>query len=178
MKVTLNNNKKTIFTRKCISEAILALLEKDSLAHLKISAIVQKAGVSRMTFYHYYDSPTAALKDYLQIIVYEYLENSENAQNRIQYLEYQHILYSLNFFDQYSRFFLTLSQNNLQGILLDGINRFMEEHIQTEGRLSIYQIYAYAGGLLNTFLKWEESGKKERAEAIAETIFQLYHPKD
>lgn len=177
MIVTIDTNKKTIFTRKCITEAILALLEKESFDHLKVSAIVQKAGVSRMTFYHYYDSPTSALKDYLQIIVAEYLENSENAQDRIQYLEYQHILYSLNFFDQYSYFFLSLVKNNLQGILLDGINHFMEEHIETEGRLSIYQVYSYAGGLLNTFLKWEENGKKERAEAIAETIFQLYHPK-
>jgi len=178
MKVNFDTNTKTIFTRKCISEAIIALLEKESFERLKISAIVQKAGVSRMTFYHYYDSPTAALKDYLQIIVAEYLESSKQNGERVEYLEYSHILYSLNFFDQYSYFFLTLEKNNLHGILLDGVNHFMEDHITTDGRFSLYQIYAYAGGLLNTFLKWEENGKKERAEEVAETIFQLYHPKE
>lgn len=174
MKVTVSQNPKTKFMRMCIAEAILALLETTDFAKLKISDIVRKAGVARMSFYKYYDSPYAALTDYLQIIISEYMQESPKEQERNTYLEYSHILYSLNFFDRYADFFLILSKNKLHSILLDGINGFMEENIRTAKQLSVYEMYSYAGGLLNTFLKWEEGGKQEAAEEVAQTIYRLY----
>lgn len=41
-------------------------------------------------------------------------------------------------------------------------------------KITIYEMYAYAGGLLNTFMIWEVSGKKESAEEIANEIYNLY----
>ncbi len=58
--------------------------------------------------------------------------------------------------------------------MLDGINQFMTKHIQTNRRLSIYTLYSYAGGLLNIFLQWEESGKKDSAEDIAKNVYEMY----
>lgn len=175
MKIKTNINKKTVFTRMCIAEAIVALLETTDFQKLKISEIIKKAGVSRMTFYKYYNSPYEALTDYLKIIISEYMKNNEKAEIRERYMEYDHILYSLRFFDQYANYFLTLAKYKLHGILLDGINRFMVEHIQTAKKISVYEMYSYAGGLLNTFLKWEEEGKKDSAEEIADIMCQMYN---
>ncbi len=52
---------KTRFTRMCIGEAIVELMKTNPLKQLHISAIVHKAGVSRMTFYKHYISIQAAL---------------------------------------------------------------------------------------------------------------------
>lgn len=175
MQVTTSSNPKTEFTRKCISEAILSLLDTTPFHKLKVTDIIKRAGVARMTFYKYYDTPYAALTDYLSIIISEYIAEGSSRQSRETYMEYGHILYSLNFFDRYASFFLTLSKYKLHSIMLDGINGFMLENIKTNSKLSVYELYAYAGGLLNTFLKWEEGGKKEPVEGIAERIFQLYH---
>ena len=41
---------------------------------ITISDIVKKAGVSRMTFYHYFQSKTDALNSYLHEIIELYLE--------------------------------------------------------------------------------------------------------
>ena len=52
-------NKKTQrnrFTRMCIGEAIVELMKRDSLDKITVSQIAKKAGISRMTYYHYYDS--------------------------------------------------------------------------------------------------------------------------
>lgn len=174
MIVSTHLNQKTKFTRTCISEAILALLKTTEFEKLKISDIVKKAGVSRASFYHYYDSPYSALTDYLQIMIAEYMAESREKQVRYVYFTRDHILYSLNFFDRYADFFLTLAKHKLHGILLDGINQFMLENIQTTRPLSIYELYSYAGGLLNTFLKWEEEGKKDSAEEVADTLYNLY----
>lgn len=168
-------NPKTAFTRKCIAEAIVELLEETSYDKLKVSAIVKRAGVARMTFYKYYDSPYAALTDYLNIIISEYLESSGAKDATDYYMKYEHILYALTFFDKYAKFFMVLAKNNMHTIMLDGINQFMMEHIQPSTKLSVYKMYSYAGGLLNTFLKWEETGKKDAAEDIAQMMYHLYN---
>lgn len=170
-----NRNKKTEFTRMCIAEAIVSLLETTEYSKLKVSQIIKKAGVARMTFYKYYDSPYSALTDYLRIIIGEYIESSKAKLESQAYMEYEHILFSLRFFDRYANYFLTLAKYKLHGIMLDGINRFMTEYIQPAKKLSVYELYSYAGGLLNSFLKWEEEGKKDSAEEIAQTMYAMYN---
>ena len=39
----------------------------------------------------------------------------------------------------------------------------------------MYELYAYAGALLNSFLKWEEDGKKESAHNVAQMIYRLFN---
>lgn len=162
-------NAKSEFTRRCIGEAILQLMEKTDFVHLKISDIVKRAGVSRTTFYKYYSSIYDVLTDYLSIIVSEFLiEGEANGSN--QYFEESHILFSFHFFDRYADFFLTLSKNRLHSIMLEGINDFMKMHIQPTKSVTIYQLYAYAGALLNSFIMWEEGGKKEPVDEIAANL--------
>ncbi len=52
---------KNKFTRMCIGEAVIALLQNNPLKGLRISDVVKKAGVSRVTYYKYYTSPQSAL---------------------------------------------------------------------------------------------------------------------
>ncbi|MBE5938363.1 MAG: TetR/AcrR family transcriptional regulator [Lachnospiraceae bacterium] len=174
MIINRSHDKKTIFTRMCISEAIIKLLQKYDFNKITVTNIVKTAGVARMTFYNYYNSSTAALKDYLQIIISEYVEDASKKLTGTEHVEYNHILHALNFFDKYAHFFLTLAKHNMHGILLDGINQFMINNVQRNKNYSLYELYSYAGGLLNSFLKWEEDGKKESSSVIAETIYKLY----
>ena len=174
MIVNSSLNQKTKFMRTCIGEATLALMANTEFSKLKVSDIVKKAGIARASFYKYYGSPYAALSDYLQIIIGEYMEDSQGAQARDRYMERDHILYSLKYFDRYADCFLTLAKHGLHGIMLEGVNRFMEENIKTSTRQSVYELYSYAGGLLNTFLKWEQEGKKDSAEEVADMLYDLY----
>ena len=108
----------------------------------------------------------------LKEIVADYLKARKNTPGLGNYQEYSHVVFSLKFFDQYKTFFLTMTQNGLHSILMDGINEFMLSYLPKETVQSLYDIYYYAGGLLNTFLKWEENGQKESAEKIARIICQ------
>lgn len=85
-------------------------------------------------------------------------------------MEFSHIVFSLEFFDQYADFFLTLSANGLHSVMINAMNQFIENYIQKETQLSIYQMYSYGGALLNIFLKWEENGKKDSVQDIARTL--------
>ena len=174
MSILFLHSKKTKFTRMCIAEAIIALLESTDLAHLKISAIVHKAGVSRMTFYKYYFSPRDALEDYLRIIVDEFLDTAGYSSRILPCTGYGHVLFALNFFDRYRCFFLTMEKQGLYQLLLDTVNGFITEHTKPSDALTRFKGYAYAAGLLNCYLLWEKSGKSDSAETVARCICKTY----
>lgn len=167
-------NIKTEFTRMCIAEAIVELLKETEPEKIRISAVVKKAGVSRMTFYNNYNSITDALNDYLQIIIGLYIDECNKTPDIGGYLEYSHILYSLNFFDKYRTYFVTMAKCNLHSVMLNAINQFMLNQFPSDTPFSVYERYCYAGGLLNAFLKWEENKTNEKAEDIAALICKLY----
>lgn len=162
--------KRNRFTRMCIGEAVLALMEGQEFEKIKISDVVKKAGISRMTFYHYYHSNAEALKDYLDEIIMEYLQVSEHTEGIGRFHEKQHILFSLEFFDRYAALFLKLVKAKLYSLIIDAVNEFMLEQISPSYDGSVYELYYYGGALLNIFIKWEENGKKETAEEIAEIL--------
>lgn len=165
-----NKTRRSRFTRMCIGEAIIDLMKNTEYESIKISDIAKRSGISRMTFYHYYDSKLAALTDYLDEIILRYLRESRQNPNIGRFQEYAHILFSLNFFDQYADYFLVMAQAGLYSVLINGINEFMTSRFTSGFKSSLYGLYYYAGALLNTFLKWEEDGKQEPAEKIAEII--------
>ena len=168
-----NKTERNCFTRMCIGEALINLMQQKEYKSIKISDIVERAGISRMTYYNYYHSKTDILEDYLQELVGDYIRsaNAEENKNKIGgFQDYEHILHALNFFDQYADFFLTLVRADLYSVIIDAIDLFMEEQILPVYPRSVYRLYCYAGALLHTFIKWEEHGKKESVEEIANII--------
>ena len=74
----VNKDSKNTFTRMCIGEAIIKLLKDTNFDKIRITSVAKCAGVSRITFYKYYESIHDALCDYLNIIIIEYLEECAN----------------------------------------------------------------------------------------------------
>ncbi len=167
-------SQRTVFTRKCIAESIVDLMKKKPYEKITVSEVVRRAGVARMTFYNYYHTTYDALRDYLEIIIGEYLEESKKHPEIGGNRSYSHILFSLKFYEQYEDFLCTMAQHHLHSILLDGINGFMLKHSRVRTDHSVYEMYCYSGGLLNVFLTWIQGGKSETAEEIADIIYKLF----
>ena len=144
------HNKRTRFTRMCIGEAVFVLMDKKEYEKIKISDIVKTAGVSRMTFYHYYDTKEEAVQDYFHEIVKEYVWEVERSKGKLGHFhDRSSIMYS---------------------IVIDAMNTYLIEKIRPVYHIPDYELYFYGGALLNVFIQWEESGKKETAAQIAQTI--------
>ena len=75
---TAQKTERSVFTRMCIGEAIIELMQDKGMNGVNVSAIAKKSGVSRMTFYYYYDSVQEALTDYMKEIVADYLKARKN----------------------------------------------------------------------------------------------------
>lgn len=158
------------FTRMCIGEAFVALLHERRFDDVKISDIVTKAGISRMTYYNYYHSKTEILSDYLQEIIKEYIEETIEKKDIGTFHDYAHILHCLYFFEQYAPFILTLVHSNLYSIIISAINDYMLHQVYPRYSGSVYELYYYSGALINIFVQWIDHGKQESAEEIAGII--------
>lgn len=169
-----NKTERNRFTRMCIGEAIISLMQTMDFSQIRVSSIVRKAGVSRMTYYHYYDSKTDALIDYLNEMIAMYIQECSTKTDIGAFRDYPHLLFSLEFFDRYSVFFLTLAHAGLHSIIINAINDFMSKQLSPSQNSSIYELYVYAGALLNIFLKWEEDNKTKSAEEVAHIIQKVF----
>lgn len=166
------------FTRMNIGEAVAALLKEKELDKIQISEITKKAGVSRMTYYNYYETKEQALKDYLYELVKEFLAESDRHPEVGGMLTYGHIVFALMFFDRYADFLLTLNKAGFYGMIINAMNEFMHEHISIVYNGSIYELYCYIGALLNLFIKWEENRKEMSAEEVGRIISGFFNKKD
>lgn len=174
MEKYLLKSQKSRFNRMCIAEAIIELMKTEELKKIKISTVVKKAGVSRTTFYKHFNSLEEVLDDYMNEIVAEYnIERAKNAEIKSLY-DYKNILLTIYFFDQYADFFKTVTKQGFYSLLIDAINSFMTKNIYFD-KNNLYELYCYSGGLLNIFIKWEEDGKKEKPEEIAQIVYDLFH---
>ena len=174
IKTVVNNRKKE--TRTAITEAILDELErKKDFTKIKITDVIKIASVSRMTFYRYYENLYDALCDYLDMIVNGYMIEGGELRDPSVFMKLEHIEFSLKYFDGYSRYFMILNSHGLYSILIDAVNEYMIKNILPRKKLHMYELYAYAGALLNSFLKWEEDGKRESAHNVAQMIYRLFN---
>ena len=170
MKPRYPYTKRNKFTRMCIGEAITLLMKDKDFDHISISDITKRSGVSRMTFYNYYNSKDEAVRDYLKEIIDEYIEVEEDDETAGHYREKEHIVKALNFFDKHANFFVTFAKRKKIDFIIEAINSFMIKYVYPNRNYSKYELYYYSGALLNLFLKWEEEGKEISAEEVAEII--------
>lgn len=164
-----NYTKRNKFTRMCIGEAMVSLMKEKSYSKIKILDLAVKAGVSRMTFYKYYHTKEEVLGDYLNEIISGYVDIYDNDPSG-DFPNYNNMLNALVYFDKYADFFVGLANAGLYSLLVDATNEYMENNIVPKYGISLYKVYYFAGAILNTFIKWEENGKKESAEEIAKEL--------
>lgn len=159
-------------TRMHIGDTILGLLERYDLPEITISQITKTAGISRMTFYHYFETKEAALTDYLAELIHLYQEELKKHLQTVQAYAKDQLVFTLNFFARYERFLLGMEKRGYYHLLIQGVNQFLETYYKEALQHTLYQLYFYAGAFLNVFMEWIKGGKKETAEEIAEMILQ------
>lgn len=161
--------------RTYLAEGLIKLMKKRNFEDISITEICLRAGVSRMTYYRYFDTKESVLDYYMMDIIEEYIEENEDANKKVNLQDINRIKQCFVFFKRYSEFALCLKKANLSSIMLNGLNKYMEEHADEIHADTIrrYQLYYFAGALYNVFIHWLESGMKESEETMAKIIVNL-----
>jgi len=170
----LNNSKKTgqtLYLKECLQNSYFTLLEEKPADSISISEIVKLAGVSRMSFYRYYQTKEDVVKQYINdsfndfigTIRHDLIKNPQAAATiffsyfrsnklRIKILIKQGQFHL--FFESFSNFLL---ESNL---VIDSNPDIADED------LKYYYEYA-SGGILNLAKSWVLGEMNESDEEMA-----------
>lgn len=175
-KKVLETDKRKIanaIVRKKIRTALLYLLKEQSFTSISVTELIQKAGVSRSSFYRNYNS----MDDILLEIIDEMILDYEN--NRKYKLEdfhnYEFILHIFKFYEKYADIVITATNANISINILDEITDYI---IKTNGdmkstSISKYELYYYSGAGHSVILQWLKSGMKESPEDMAREFCRI-----
>lgn len=160
-----------------IVEALCALMKKQALRDISITAIAKKAGVSRMSFYRNFQTKEDIISYYINYMMQAYLKQSPVYEpGTHSFKTYEHIIFTLHFFKEYRDFVLCLDKENLTGVFLSRINEHISQNVKVpEGDPSyLYRLYSYAGALYNVYIEWIKHDMNVPAEKLADMLHDTY----
>ena len=146
-----------------LAEALIELMKTKDLKDIHVKDIVKRAGVSRMTYYRYFEDKEEILHSYMKNIMDEYLELEK--QTKHKFGTYEHILQNLNFFKQYKDYALCLHKAGMGDLILECVNKYVVKNEKHS-----FSLYFYAGALFNTYMQWIFEDTKTPAEELAHMI--------
>lgn len=166
-------NKNNIFAKECISLALISLMKTKPISEITVTEIVNKAGVSRMTYYRNYEVKEDILKDYFKTVLANFYDNEEYDDINT-FGKFKNIKGSINYFLKYKDFALCLINANLTHILLHCLNDYI---INKAKRLNLdyndIYLYAYSGALFNIYLEMVKGNNFNNFEIVGPKLERL-----
>lgn len=161
-----------------LAHALIDLMEKKPFDEISITELTKKAGVSRMSYYRHFSAKQQVLEEYLQTIVHRFRLEGEKRGYLGKGHGYEQLLYAFRFFRHHSRYALCLHHANLSSILLEGLNKYMEEYLlpPTADFAARCETYGYAGVLYNLYIQWLKENMQEKEENMAQIAFRIIYP--
>ena len=164
-------------TKKNISLALYALVLRTPYEEISISDICRKADVSRVTFYHYYDTKDDVLIQFSDERFAEFFDNIA-AKDSITFENL--IIEMFTYLKSISRQLTILRYAKKEEILLTQFHsygRYIFSHSSTTNVLkdknNPYLLPFLVGGLFEVIMKWLDEGMATPPEKVAESVFEI-----
>ena len=150
------------FTKECIVQALLKLMEEQSFSSISIQNIVDAAGVSRMAYYRNFSSKDDILRFHIANVTRDYLSRYEDIKPK-NFQEHLQLLFDY-----------LLEQKELgQKLFRAGMIALSKEAFD-QGMLayakdtkSYYNLCFLSGGLFNMYIFWLDNGCKETPRQLS-----------
>ena len=162
-------------TKVAIHNAIIDLLRERNLSEITVSALCQRAGVNRNTFYAHYNNPTEVVEEISKEFMQEFdkiaTRQDKNLDIRVEVCRYLYehrdvfsVLSSTNAEQTYLKIALAQAKKSTKTSL------FYEQ----SDYLPPYYDEFIVGGCCFVLKEWIEKGAKESPEEIGLTIHKLF----
>ena len=169
--------KTIIRTKNLISLALISLMYKKGYDEITVKEICEKAGVSRMSFYRYFDKKEDVFIDYCDARFEEFYDEYLN-QSMVTLEEF--VLDTFKFFKKYNRQLMILRQAGKEQILVKQFNGYAKYLIlHNNNKLVLEQrknpvIGPFlAGGLYNVLTTWLDDGMEQSPEEMRDLLLQI-----
>ena len=162
----MGNAERNSFVKSKITEATLILLRDKELKDISISEIIQKAQVSRNSFYRNYSEKENIIQEHIN----ELLHNWENDYTK-KGLNSNHEMYGSLFahLKENSEFYLMLKKRNLFHLFLAAFLNIRDPKAEQDN-LSAYVVSFIAYGTYGWIEEWIRRGMQESAGTMTELL--------
>ena len=152
-----------------ITQALLLLMRRKDYHDISVTALCEKAGTTRMSFYRSFESKEDVLAKYITRITAEFIEKTGISYERDTTQEY--FVKLLTHMKAQQWFCEALLRAGLIYLVKDEFDRvFLRVYA---GKYDAYKSSFLAGGIYNVFLFWLTNGCPETPEALAEKLTGL-----
>ena len=174
MKQKSNRNK----TKGLIALSLYSLMLKRSYEEISVKDICERAGVSRMSFYRYYNKKDDVFLDYCDERFEEFY--AIIAKSSKTFTSNEFTLEIFKFIKKYYRQIKILKMANKESMLLDQLNSYTRYVISNLKRDFFVEqknnpVFAsfVAGGLFNIIMYWVNTDMKMSPEEMNNHLYQL-----
>lgn len=170
------------YTREWTFEALSKLLEHKTFHDIKISEIIDKAGISRATFYRNFSNKEDIVKHKVQMLFQEF-HNDLLDQYMEQGLLDETLLIQLFFkrIDEQEKVIDTVIQTNLEYTMVDGILAIIQFHkerfyelVKTNKKTEDYTMDIVASSAWTLLSRWHRSGKEESPQELSNIYLSAF----
>lgn len=149
--------------KEALAIALLKLMEQKNLMQISISEIVNKAGVSRSSFYRNFNSKEEILIDYIEKRYRSYFKTLSLSENDIQLFLY----HRLHFIKQNKIFFICLRKNNLLNYLFEEMDPDLASYLSGKQIFaSPYHKAMFTSCSAGIIRQWIDNNFKESEEEL------------
>ncbi|MBP5553046.1 MAG: TetR/AcrR family transcriptional regulator [Spirochaetales bacterium] len=158
------------FTKDCIVQSLLNLMDEQSFPTISIQEIVDTAGVSRMAYYRNFSSKEDILRYHIASITDDFISKWESSKPK-NFQEYLVLLF--DYLLEQKEFGLKLVKAGMIVLAKDAFDKGMLAYANdTKG---FYNMCFFSGGLFNMYKFWLENGCRETPKQLSEFFAKKVH---
>jgi len=167
----------TVYLKMCLRDSYFSLLKKKNTDNITVSEIVKLAGLSRMSFYRYYQTKDDIVRQYIDDSFQKFM--GELKENPVKDAQLPATLLFSYFRSNKTRIKL-LIEKRLFHLFFESFSHFLQESNLVidrkpgihEDKLQYYYQYT-SGGILNLIEGWMNGEMKESDEEMALVLRQI-----
>ncbi len=158
------------FTKDCIVQSLLNLMDEQPFATISIQEIVDTAGVSRMAYYRNFSSKEDILRYHISIVSQDFISKWEVSKPK-NFQDYLVLLF--DYLLEEKEFGLKLVNAGLFDLGKEAFDKGILAYANdTKG---FYNRCFFSGGLFNMYKFWLENGCKETPKQLSEFFAKKIH---
>ena len=148
-----NSAERSRFTKDCIVQALLSMMDEQPFSSISIQNIVETAGVSRMAYYRNFSSKEDILRYHIATVTNTYLSRCDDIKPK-NFQEHLHLLF--DYLLEQKELGLKLFRSGMIALSKEAFDKGMLAY--AKDTKSYYNMCFLSGGLFNMYSFWLESG--------------------
>ncbi len=154
-----------------IADALLKLMDEKSFDDITITEIVEKAGVSRVTYYRYFKTKEDIVIRYFELTKNRFMNTVNVSSGYSSENNDVTILALFLFFKSNIKANKCLRKAKLDGVLLNFLSTEFLDNLPV--KLDKYLAYFVAGALYNVLIHWLDGDCKDPIEEVSKPFIDI-----